>query len=62
MLLRSRGAARLESLPDHLGMSQRHMLNAFRQHVGLSPKQLANMIRFQGAFQYLHRPSDFPGP
>lgn len=55
VLLQNRGAVRLDTLPDDLGMSRRYVLNAFRQHVGLSPKQLASMLRFQSTFQYLHK-------
>lgn len=47
----------IESLARHLNVSERYLQAAFKLHVGLSPKQLWKMIRFQRAFQYLDNPA-----
>lgn len=49
-------ASSIESLAKHLNVSERYLQLAFKTHVGLSPKQLWKMIRFQRVFQYLDDP------
>lgn len=44
----------LQKMHRHLGVSQRHLQNIFKSFVGLSPKQLFRMIRFQSCFKGLH--------
>lgn len=46
----------IESLAKALDVSERYLQVAFKTHVGLSPKQLGKMIRFQRVFQYLDDP------
>ncbi|WP_308365700.1 MULTISPECIES: helix-turn-helix transcriptional regulator [unclassified Microbulbifer] len=46
----------IDRLCAELGVSDRHLQSRFRRHTGLSPKQLAKMIRFQKSFQYLADP------
>lgn len=46
----------IDRLCAELGVSDRHLQSRFRRHTGLSPKQLAKMIRFQKSFQYLDDP------
>lgn len=53
-LLQHKEQARLDELPRRLGVSNRCLQLAFKQHVGLSPKQLLKMIRFQTTFRHLH--------
>jgi AraC-like DNA-binding protein len=38
---------RIDLACEHLGMSSRSMQREFRQHLGISPKQLLNLQRFQ---------------
>lgn len=43
----------IDSLAHWLGVSDRYLQQTFKQHVGLTPKQLWKMIRFQRSFRYL---------
>lgn len=54
ILLQDKEKARIEALHHQLGIGQRTLQIMFQRHVGLSPKQLLKMIRFQTTFQYLH--------
>lgn len=45
----------LDGLHDQLGIGRRYLQEVFKYHVGLSPKQLFRMIRFQKSFQYLNK-------
>lgn len=40
-------AQRLSQLSDEIGYSQKHFIDLFRQHVGVSPKQYLRIMRFQ---------------
>jgi AraC-like DNA-binding protein len=42
-------ARRLSQLSDEIGYSQKHFIDLFRQHVGVSPKQYLRIMRFQKA-------------
>jgi AraC-like DNA-binding protein len=52
---RSCGAAVVETLAADLGVSRRHLERRFRDVVGISPKRLARITRFQHALQALER-------
>lgn len=54
ILLREKEETRIDELPRRVGVSERSLQLMFRRHVGLSPKQLLKMIRFQKTFRYLH--------
>lgn len=54
ILLQEKDRAHIDRLPQRVGVSERSLQLMFRRHVGLSPKQLFKMIRFQSTFQYLH--------
>lgn len=54
ILLREKQNARVDDLHRRLGVGCRSLQKAFQRHIGLSPKQLLKMIRFQTTFQYLH--------
>ena len=43
----------IDALAHRLGVSDRYLQQTFKQHVGLTPKQLWKMIRFQRSFRYL---------
>ncbi|HWK28150.1 MAG TPA: AraC family transcriptional regulator [Solirubrobacter sp.] len=45
----SGGAVRVEALAGELGCSRRHLSARFREQVGVSPKLLARILRFQRA-------------
>jgi AraC-like DNA-binding protein len=48
---RSRGAVRLDELAERLGTSLRSLQRLFATQVGLTPKALARIVRFQSVFQ-----------
>ena len=41
------GAVAIHALSDRLGISQNHLGNQFKQLVGVTPKELARLIRFE---------------
>jgi transcriptional regulator GlxA family with amidase domain len=43
------------ALAQELGCSRRHLVAGFRQHVGLPPKRLARVLRFQRVVSLLDR-------
>ncbi|HUF47789.1 MAG TPA: helix-turn-helix domain-containing protein [Vicinamibacterales bacterium] len=47
LALRSRGLCRVDDLAVRVGSSPRQLERAFRDHVGLSPKQFLRIVRFQ---------------
>ena len=50
---RSGGNVRIESLSRELGCSPRHLIALFRDQVGLPPKSVARLVRFDGAMTRL---------
>jgi AraC-like DNA-binding protein len=46
-IIRSRGQTRVHELADQIGLSSRQLEREFRAGVGLSPKALARILRFQ---------------
>ena len=44
-------ARRLSQLSSEIGYSQKHFIDLFRRHVGVSPKQYLRIIRFQKAIE-----------
>lgn len=55
VLLARRGAVRVDALARHVGWSPRHLAVRFRQEVGLTPKQVARVVRFDRARRVLQR-------
>lgn len=53
ILMREKTATRIDALPKLVGIGERALQNMFKHHVGLSPKQLLKMIRFQTTFRFL---------
>jgi AraC-like DNA-binding protein len=51
MITQSNGMLRIEELASQTGYSKRYLDMLFKEHVGLSPKSLANILRFQNVYQ-----------
>lgn len=54
LLVRSAGGITVEQLAEETGYTTRYIDKCFRSEVGLSPKQLAKIFRFQAAVQALN--------
>ena len=50
---------RLHQLSDQIGYSQKHIIDLFRQHVGVSPKQYLRIMRFQRAIRAIENNEGF---
>ena len=48
-LAQSTGNARIETLARDIGWSRKHLVSRFRSELGLAPKPVARMLRFQEA-------------
>ncbi|MBA3728585.1 MAG: AraC family transcriptional regulator [Actinobacteria bacterium] len=55
-LERASGHFRIADLATELGCSHRHLTARFREEVGLPPKKLARILRFNRALHLLERP------
>jgi AraC-like DNA-binding protein len=55
-LLETRGAVPIGALADELGWSRRHLAASFREQVGLPPKAIARLLRFERAAELLRQP------
>lgn len=51
LLVAAEGALRLDALAGHCGLSARSLERGFRREVGLGPKLLARILRFQRVFR-----------
>lgn len=51
---------RIAALASHLGWSQRHFSQVFREQVGISPKAYSRLQRFQRVLCKLDRPQEMP--
>ena len=59
---RTHGCVTVDQLATHVGVSARHLERTFKRTVGLSPKRLARITRFQRALRVLEtRDSPQPG-
>jgi AraC-like DNA-binding protein len=54
-LCASEGAARVEALAAQLGCSRRYLSDGFRRQVGLPPKTVARLLRFQAVRERIAR-------
>ncbi len=54
ILLEDQDELNIDTLRQQLGIGHRRLQTLFRDFVGLSPKQLLRMIRFQTSFRFLH--------
>ena len=50
---RSHGLVAIDRVAGHAGMTRRHMERQFRHGVGMTPKRLARIARFQRAVRFL---------
>ncbi|MGW5687912.1 helix-turn-helix domain-containing protein [Nonomuraea sp. NPDC003754] len=57
-LVESSGTAGVAGLAGSLGWSHRHLVARFRDHVGLTPKAAARVIRFERAMSLLRSGAD----
>lgn len=57
LLIRSGGCMTVEQLAEDAGYTVRYLNKVFRRETGLSPKQLAKIIRFQKAVSVLNEPN-----
>ena len=55
-LTATRGRIRVSDLAAELGCSRKHLATRFREHVGLPPKLIARLFRFQNAVARLSSP------
>lgn len=46
---------RIKDLAHKVGVSQRHLIQCFEKKIGLKPKQLERVVRFQQAVKFLER-------
>jgi AraC-like DNA-binding protein len=58
---RSGGQAPIDLIAARLGMTRRHLERVFATLVGISPKRLARIVRFQRALRMLHARLEKPG-
>jgi AraC-like DNA-binding protein len=54
-IVRSRGSVEIAALARESGFSAKHLLHLFREHVGLPPKRVARLVRFDAVVRYLKR-------
>jgi AraC-like DNA-binding protein len=55
---RSHGLVSIDRVAECVGMTRRHMERQFRQVVGITPKRLARIARFQRAVRFLEGDGD----
>jgi AraC-like DNA-binding protein len=51
---------RLDQLSNDIGYSQKHFIDLFRQHVGVTPKQYLRIMRFQKVICEIERDGFVP--
>ncbi len=51
LLAQAHGMMRVQELAAHLGYTKRYLDMLFQEHVGVSPKSLASILRFQEMYQ-----------
>jgi AraC-like DNA-binding protein len=54
----SRGRIAIRALASDLGVTRQHLARAFAQHVGLSPKMLARVVRARGVVDHVRKTID----
>jgi len=51
LLAQAHGMIRVQELAAHIGYTRRYLDRLFQEHVGVSPKTLASILRFQEVYQ-----------
>jgi AraC-like DNA-binding protein len=51
LLAGTHGMMRVQELAAHLGYTKRYLDRLFQEHIGVSPKSLASILRFQDVYQ-----------
>jgi AraC-like DNA-binding protein len=59
-LLGSGGRLPIASLAEEVGWSNRHLLARFKEQIGLPPKAIGRILRFQRAFGFVQRETAMP--
>ncbi|WP_409342881.1 DUF6597 domain-containing transcriptional factor [Paenibacillus sp. MBLB4367] len=54
VLYASKGTISMSALADKLSFSERHIRRTFDRELGLSPKEIAGIVKFQNMLQELH--------
>lgn len=54
------GHLKFQTLVDGIGYSQKHIIDLFKRHVGVTPKQYLRIVRFQKAIHEMERTASFP--
>lgn len=54
-LVQSHGAIGIAALADEIGCSRKHLATQFHEHVGLTPKTVARILRFRQVLQLVAR-------
>jgi AraC-like DNA-binding protein len=52
-LRQSSGRVRIDALADEIGWSRRHLARRFQEHAGVSPSELAGVLRFHAVYRQL---------
>jgi AraC-like DNA-binding protein len=60
-LLAARGAVSVSSMADELGWSHRHLVSRFHDQIGLAPKAVARVLRFEHAVDRLRAGGSLAG-
>ena len=55
-LVETHGGTGIGALADEVGWSRRHLVGRFREQVGLPPKTVARILRFERAYGHVDRP------
>ena len=58
LLIAANGAVPLGLLATEIGCSHRHLIAQFRSRIGLPPKAIARVLRFNRALRLLNKPPD----
>ena len=58
LITAARGDVSIRALAEELGVTRQHLARAFAEHVGLSPKMLARVVRARNVVQVARRGGD----
>lgn len=53
-IIQSKGVIKINELSEELSISQRKLERLFSEHIGLSPKKVADIVRFQNVWQDIY--------